>query len=49
MKVKIFKNWVLDDLENATNDFIEKVKVIDIKFSVNENYSFAMIIYEEKR
>lgn len=49
MKVRIFKSWFLDDLENETNDFIEKVKVIDIKFSTNENYSFAMIMYEEKR
>lgn len=52
MKVKIFKNWLLndiDDMEDDINNFIEGTKVIDIKFTTGDSYSFAMVMYEEKR
>ena len=49
MQVKILKQWSIGDLENNLNNFIKLVKVIDIKFSVNNDYSYAMIIYEELR
>ena len=35
MKVKIFDESHEKDLENAVNDFIEDVKVIDIKYQVS--------------
>lgn len=49
MKVKILVNYYLNEQENAINKFIanKAIKIIDIKFAVNKDYTFAMIIYEE--
>ncbi len=54
MKVKVFDESHEKDLENAINEFIENVKVIDIKYQVaigifaeEQIYCFsALIMYE---
>jgi len=54
VKVKIFDESHEKDLENAVNDFIEDVKVIDIKYQVSigifseeQVYCFsALVMYE---
>ncbi len=54
MKVKVFDESHEKDLEKSVNDFIEEVKVIDIKyqvavgiFSEEQIYCFsALIMYE---
>jgi Protein of unknown function (DUF2758). len=55
MKVKLFDEAHEKDLETAINEFIEDIKVIDIKyqvalgvFSEEQIYCFsALVIYEE--
>ncbi len=55
MKVKVFDESHEKDLEDAINDFIEDVKVVDIKyqvalgiFSEEQIYCFsALVMYEE--
>lgn len=49
MKVKILKNYFLGELEESINKFIKIVKVIDIKFCADDDFGYAMIMYEEKR
>ena len=54
MKIKIFDEGHEKDLESAINDFIEDVKVVDIKyqvaigvFSEEQVYCFsALVMYE---
>lgn len=54
MKVKVFDESHEKDLENAINDFIEDVRVIDIKYQVSigifseeQIYCFsALVLYE---
>ncbi len=55
MKVKVFDESHEKDLEDAINDFIEDVSVVDIKyqvalgiFSEEQVYCFsALVMYEE--
>lgn len=57
MKVKIFDESHEQDLEEVVNDFIKKIKVIDIKYQVSTMYDqktqeqiycySALIIYED--
>lgn len=47
MKVKIFHDYYLSNLEKHINDFISDKKVIDIKYGhTTYNYS-ALIMYKE--
>ena len=48
MKVKIFGYSDISTLEKAVNEFIENVKVVDIKYASRETYSEILVVYEEK-
>lgn len=51
MKVEIIKENNYVDLEQEINRWIENhwVKIIDIKFEVDNRYCYAMIIYKEAK
>ena len=50
-RVKIFKGTNMYALENSINDFLQNVRLIDIKFSIakvdNYTWHYAMVIYRE--
>ena len=51
MLIKCFKGHYIDN-ERQVNDFIKQIyedggKVIDIKVSIQDDISFATVIYEE--
>ena len=50
-KVSIFRDTNMYDLEDSINDFLQNVKLIDVKFSVarvdNYTWHYAMVIYRE--
>lgn len=48
MKVKIFSDSSLYDLENRVNDFISTVNVIEIKMSSFDKGTDILVIYNEK-
>ena len=48
MKVKIFGYSDISMLEKTVNEFIENVKVVDIKYTSGETYSEILVVYEEK-
>ena len=51
MKVEIIKENNYVDLKQEINRWIENnwVKIIDIKFCINNSYCYAMIIYKEAK
>lgn len=50
MKIKLFSNHAINNLEAEVNKFLETVsKVIDIKYSGSDKWSDVMIIYEEEK
>lgn len=50
MKIKFFSSSSNNALENDVNAFLKniEVEVIDIKFSLDNNYSYVMVIYNDK-
>lgn len=50
-KVSIFRDTNMYDLEDSINDFLQNVKLIDVKFSVaidgKYTWYYAMVIYRE--
>ena len=48
MKVKIFANKSVTDLENEANEFLKTVSnVVDIKYSSSESFSELLILYND--
>ena len=48
MKVKIFSSQSVSDLEAQINLFLESFsKIIDIKYSTSDQWSEALVIYDE--
>ena len=52
MKVKIFIDDIIEDLEDKFNKWMEEnigeIKVVNVKYSSNTNLSEIAIFYEEK-
>lgn len=47
MKVKIFSNLFISDLEKEINDFIKDKKIKDIKNFSRKDYASVIVMYEE--
>lgn len=49
MKVKLFAQRGIEDLETAVNKFLETLlpeQIIDIKYSSSDDFSEVMIVYK---
>jgi hypothetical protein len=45
MKIKIFRNLYLNELEEDVNEFIQDKEIIDIKFQ-KDNVFYILIMYK---
>ena len=48
MKVKIFSNLFISDLEKEINNFIKGKKIKDIKSLSRKDYAAVIVMYEEE-